>query len=95
MYVGWGESNTYILFHLFFRSVLLNHMTKDHAFNIGLPDNIVNCKEFLDVLQKKIDRYLFVYSQDFKQCSLTLVNYPNWVKGTQERIVQAQSGHFN
>ncbi|KAM3832352.1 zinc finger protein 277 isoform 1-T1 [Vipera latastei] len=45
------------------RSVLLNHMTKDHAFNIGLPDNIVNCKEFLDVLQKKIDSFQCLYCE--------------------------------
>ncbi|KAL8221316.1 UNVERIFIED_CONTAM: hypothetical protein K2H54_065610 [Gekko kuhli] len=38
------------------RSVLLNHMANDHAFNVGLPDNIVNWKEFFSVLQKKIDR---------------------------------------
>lgn len=48
-----------VLLGLFFcRSVLLNHMANDHAFNIGLPDNIVNCKTFLDVLQKQLDRYV-------------------------------------
>lgn len=33
-------------------------MAKDHAFNVGLPDNIVNWNEFFSVLQKKIDRYV-------------------------------------
>uniref|UniRef100_A0A8B9PHF5 Zinc finger protein 277 n=1 Tax=Apteryx owenii TaxID=8824 RepID=A0A8B9PHF5_APTOW len=45
------------------RSVLLNHMAREHAFNIGLPDNIVNCYEFLSVLQNKLDNEpLFRYS---------------------------------
>ncbi|XP_054582216.1 zinc finger protein 277 isoform X3 [Eptesicus fuscus] len=40
------------------RSVLLNHMAREHAFNIGLPDNIVNCGEFLSTLQRKLDKNL-------------------------------------
>lgn len=48
----------YVTFYLnvFCRSVLLNHMAREHAFNIGLPDNIVNCYEFLAVLQGKLDK---------------------------------------
>lgn len=42
--------------NVFCRSVLLNHMAREHAFNIGLPDNIVNCYEFLAVLQGKLDK---------------------------------------
>lgn len=42
--------------NVFCRSVLLNHMAREHAFNIGLPDNIVNCSEFLAVLQEKLDK---------------------------------------
>ncbi|XP_063165504.1 zinc finger protein 277 [Candoia aspera] len=45
------------------RSVLLNHMANDHAFSIGLPDNIVNCKEFLNVLQKKLDSLQCLYCE--------------------------------
>lgn len=26
--------------HSFFRKVLLNHMNEEHAFNLGLPDNL-------------------------------------------------------
>lgn len=33
-------------------------MAREHAFNIGLPDNIVNCYEFLAVLQGKLDKYV-------------------------------------
>lgn len=45
-------------FVLLSRSLLLNHMVKEHGFNVGLPDNIVHCDEFLDTLQAKLDRYV-------------------------------------
>ncbi|XP_077026382.1 zinc finger protein 277 isoform X2 [Tamandua tetradactyla] len=45
------------------RSVLLNHMAREHAFNIGLPDNIVNCNEFLRTLQKKLDSLQCLYCE--------------------------------
>ncbi|XP_075414684.1 zinc finger protein 277 [Tenrec ecaudatus] len=45
------------------RSVLLNHMAREHAFNIGLPDNIVNCSEFLCTLQKKLDNLQCLYCE--------------------------------
>ncbi|XP_049749574.1 zinc finger protein 277 isoform X1 [Elephas maximus indicus] len=45
------------------RSVLLNHMAREHAFNIGLPDNIVNCNEFLYTLQKKLDNLQCLYCE--------------------------------
>uniref|UniRef100_A0A8C5LCL2 Zinc finger protein 277 n=1 Tax=Jaculus jaculus TaxID=51337 RepID=A0A8C5LCL2_JACJA len=45
------------------KSVLLNHMAREHAFNIGLPDNIVNCSEFLHTLQKKLDNLQCLYCE--------------------------------
>ncbi|KAF6302221.1 zinc finger protein 277 [Rhinolophus ferrumequinum] len=45
------------------RSVLLNHMAREHAFNIGLPDNIVNCSEFLRTLQKKLNNLQCLYCE--------------------------------
>ncbi|XP_070280909.1 zinc finger protein 277 isoform X2 [Myotis yumanensis] len=45
------------------RSVLLNHMAREHAFNIGLPDNIVNCGEFLRTLQRKLDNLQCLYCE--------------------------------
>ncbi|KAI2547475.1 zinc finger protein 277, partial [Homo sapiens] len=47
----------------FQRSVILNHMAREHAFNIGLPDNIVNCNEFLCTLQKKLDNLQCLYCE--------------------------------
>lgn len=38
------------------RSSLLNHMAREHSFSIGLPDNIVYCKQFLETLQSKLDK---------------------------------------
>lgn len=37
-----------------YRSILLNHMARKYAFDIGLPDNIEKCSEFLCPLQKKL-----------------------------------------
>ncbi|KAM7121138.1 zinc finger protein 277 isoform 2-T2 [Molossus nigricans] len=45
------------------RSVLLNHMSREHAFNIGLPDNIVKCREFLRTLQRKLDNLQCLYCE--------------------------------
>ncbi|XP_058511004.1 zinc finger protein 277 isoform X3 [Ochotona princeps] len=45
------------------RSVLLNHMAREHAFNIGLPDNIVHCSEFLCTLQRKLDNLQCLYCE--------------------------------
>lgn len=30
-------------------------MAREHSFSIGLPDNIVYCKQFLETLQNKLD----------------------------------------
>lgn len=40
------------------RSSLLNHMAREHSFSIGLPDNIVYCKQFLETLQSKLDEWV-------------------------------------
>lgn len=40
------------------RSSLLNHMAREHSFSVGLPDNIVFCKLFLETLQSKLDRWV-------------------------------------
>lgn len=31
-------------------------MAREHSFGIGLPDNIVYCDQFLEVLQGKLDK---------------------------------------
>ncbi|CAG8612982.1 514_t:CDS:2, partial [Dentiscutata heterogama] len=38
------------------RAILFRHMFSEHNFNIGLPDNLVNVDEFLQILEKKLTR---------------------------------------
>lgn len=38
------------------RSSLFRHMFAEHNFNIGLPDNIVDVNEFLNILEGKLTR---------------------------------------
>ncbi|XP_048863325.1 zinc finger protein 277 isoform X3 [Brienomyrus brachyistius] len=45
------------------RALLLNHMAKEHGFNVGLPDNVVHCDEFLDTLQAKLDSLRCLYCE--------------------------------
>lgn len=33
-------------------------MAREHSFSVGLPDNIVFCKLFLETLQSKLDRWV-------------------------------------
>lgn len=37
------------------RLQLFNHMTSQHGFNVGHPDNIVNVNEFLDLIESKLE----------------------------------------
>ena len=37
------------------RMLLFNHLTMDHNFNVGHPDNIVNVREFLDAIEYKLN----------------------------------------
>ncbi|XP_068595642.1 zinc finger protein 277 [Brachionichthys hirsutus] len=45
------------------RSTLLNHMAREHSFSIGLPDNIVYCKQFLETMQSKLDNLQCLYCE--------------------------------
>ncbi|KAF9378371.1 hypothetical protein BGX21_002918 [Mortierella sp. AD011] len=38
------------------KTILFKHMFAEHNFNIGLPDNLVNVNEFLDMLEAKLTR---------------------------------------
>lgn len=39
-----------------YRAVLFKHMFAEHNFNIGLPDNLVNVNEFLELLENKLSK---------------------------------------
>ncbi|XP_066489942.1 zinc finger protein 277 isoform X2 [Tiliqua scincoides] len=74
------------------RSVLLNHMAHDHAFNVGLPDNIVNCKEFLDVLQKKLDSLQCLYCEKIFRDKNTLKDH---MRKKQHRRINAKNREYD
>ncbi|KAI9314297.1 hypothetical protein BX666DRAFT_2020339 [Dichotomocladium elegans] len=45
------------------RTVLFKHMFSEHNFNIGLPDNLVNVNEFLDLLENKLTKLQCLYCE--------------------------------
>ncbi|KAI9498303.1 hypothetical protein BDB00DRAFT_783941 [Zychaea mexicana] len=45
------------------RTALFKHMFSEHNFNIGLPDNIVNVNEFLDLLESKLIKLQCLYCE--------------------------------
>lgn len=47
------------------RLILFDHMSKDHSFNIGHPDNIVNVREFLDAIQSKLNKLQCLFCENF------------------------------
>ncbi|XP_041795080.1 zinc finger protein 277 isoform X2 [Chelmon rostratus] len=57
------------------RSSLLNHMAREHSFSIGLPDNIVYCKQFLDTLQSKLDNLQCLYCEKTFRDKTTLKDH--------------------
>uniref|UniRef100_A0A671U1J3 Zinc finger protein 277 n=1 Tax=Sparus aurata TaxID=8175 RepID=A0A671U1J3_SPAAU len=57
------------------RSSLLNHMAREHSFSIGLPDNIVYCKQFLETLQNKLDNLQCLYCEKTFRDKTTLKDH--------------------
>ncbi|XP_051918209.1 zinc finger protein 277 [Hippocampus zosterae] len=57
------------------RSDLLNHMAHEHAFSVGLPDNIVYCDELLDTLQSKVDNLQCLYCEKTFKDKVTLKDH--------------------
>ncbi|KAF9417655.1 hypothetical protein BGZ94_009916 [Podila epigama] len=45
------------------RTILFKHMFAEHNFNIGLPDNLVNVNEFLDMLETKLTELQCLYCE--------------------------------
>ncbi|CDS13563.1 hypothetical protein LRAMOSA05739 [Lichtheimia ramosa] len=45
------------------RAILFKHMFSEHNFNIGLPDNLVNVNEFLDMLESKLSKLQCLYCE--------------------------------
>ncbi|XP_061630940.1 zinc finger protein 277 isoform X1 [Phyllopteryx taeniolatus] len=57
------------------RADLLNHMAREHAFSVGLPDNIVYCNELLDTLQSKVDNLQCLYCEKTFKDKMTLKDH--------------------
>ncbi|KAG9066216.1 hypothetical protein KI688_001437 [Linnemannia hyalina] len=45
------------------RTILFKHMFAEHNFNIGLPDNLVNVNEYLDMLEAKLTGLQCLYCE--------------------------------
>jgi len=53
------------------RSKLFQHMAKDHAFNVGNPDNIVHAGDFIDMMKSKLDKFTCLFCEkEFKEWSI-------------------------
>ncbi|XP_067855672.1 zinc finger protein 277 [Heptranchias perlo] len=74
------------------RAILFNHMAKDHSFNVGLPDNIVYCNEFLDLVQKKIDNLQCLYCEKTFRDKNTLKDH---MRKKQHRRINAKNQEYD
>ncbi|KAM4747743.1 zinc finger protein 277 [Rhinophrynus dorsalis] len=74
------------------RSVLFNHMNSEHSFNVGLPDNIVYCNEFLDTLQKKMDSLQCFYCEKSFRDKNTLKDH---MRKKQHRRINAKNQEYD
>ncbi|KAE8615853.1 hypothetical protein XENTR_v10008639 [Xenopus tropicalis] len=74
------------------RSVIFNHMNEEHSFNVGLPDNIVYCNEFLDALQKKMDSLQCLYCEKSFRDTNTLKDH---MRKKQHRRINAKNHEYD
>uniref|UniRef100_A0AAY4DZ05 C2H2-type domain-containing protein n=1 Tax=Denticeps clupeoides TaxID=299321 RepID=A0AAY4DZ05_9TELE len=74
------------------RSTLFNHMAKDHSFSVGLPDNIVYCKEFLKTLEEKLDSLQCLYCEKTFRDKTTLKDH---MRKKQHRRINAKNNDYD
>ncbi|XP_063302955.1 zinc finger protein 277 isoform X2 [Pelobates fuscus] len=74
------------------RSYLFNHMNAEHSFNVGLPDNIVHCNEFLDALQTKLDSLQCLYCEKTFRDKNTLKDH---MRKKQHRRINAKNNEYD
>ncbi|KAI5105428.1 zinc finger protein 277 [Silurus meridionalis] len=74
------------------RSVLLNHMAREHSFSIGLPDNIVYCTQFLDTLEKKLDNMQCLYCEKIFRDKTTLKDH---MRKKQHRRINGSNHEYD
>ncbi|XP_063783353.1 zinc finger protein 277 isoform X2 [Pseudophryne corroboree] len=74
------------------RSILFNHMNKEHSFNVGLPDNLVYCNELLDTLERKMDNLQCLYCEKKFRDKNTLKDH---MRKKQHRKINAQNHEYD
>ncbi|KAG5830747.1 hypothetical protein ANANG_G00313880 [Anguilla anguilla] len=74
------------------RSLLLNHMAREHSFNVGLPDNIVYCSEFLSALQSKLDSLQCLYCERTFRDKTTLKDH---MRKKQHRRINSKNHEYD
>ncbi|KAL4640712.1 zinc finger protein 277 [Arapaima gigas] len=74
------------------RSSLLNHMAREHAFNVGLPDNIVYCHQFLDALERKLDNLQCLYCEKIFRDKTTLKDH---MRKKQHRKISSKNKEYD
>ncbi|XP_053572696.1 zinc finger protein 277 [Bombina bombina] len=74
------------------RSALFNHMNTEHAFNVGLPDNLVYCNEFLDLLHRKMDSLQCVYCEKTFRDKNTLKDH---MRKKQHRRINSNNHEYD
>ncbi|XP_062856135.1 zinc finger protein 277 [Trichomycterus rosablanca] len=74
------------------RSILLNHMAREHSFSIGLPDNIVYCTQFLDLLERKLDNMQCLYCEKIFRDKTTLKDH---MRKKQHRRINANNHDYD
>ncbi|XP_013406109.1 zinc finger protein 277-like, partial [Lingula anatina] len=73
-------------------SELFNHMNSEHNFNVGLPDNLVNTDEFLDLLQEKLDNLQCLYCEKNFKDRMTLKEH---MRKKQHKRIKPQNPTYD
>uniref|UniRef100_UPI00358FB951 zinc finger protein 277 isoform X2 n=1 Tax=Myxine glutinosa TaxID=7769 RepID=UPI00358FB951 len=74
------------------RALLLNHMAQEHAFSVGLPDNIVSCSQLLDLLQSKLDNFQCLYCEKMFKDKSTLNSH---MRKKQHRSINPRNKDYD
>ncbi|RDD37958.1 Zinc finger protein 277, partial [Trichoplax sp. H2] len=74
------------------RKELLNHMNEEHAFNLGLPDNLVYVDQFLTILKYKLERFICLYCERTFRDSTTLKDH---MRKKRHRKINANNKEYD
>ncbi|XP_028400631.1 zinc finger protein 277-like [Dendronephthya gigantea] len=74
------------------RSQLFQHMVDNHAFNVGLPDNLVYVNEFLDKLEEKLNNLQCLFCEKTFKDRPTLRDH---MRKKQHRKINPKNKEFD